>query len=235
MTTGTSSRCANSSASWLAISPAPTMPTLVTGRASVLSGAPTGRLARFCTRSKAYSPARSSSLMTRSASASSSAANASSRVAVLAPLEQVERAVRRRGVAVRLGVGDGPAPGHGSGPRLGRGRPRPARPRSAPVSTRAAQRERLLQEVGRLEQRVGEPELERLLGLQLPVLVQRVVDDDGDRAVGADQVGQQVGAAPAGDQPEEALGQAERRRTRATPCGRCSAAPPPGRHPWRLR
>ncbi len=36
-----------------AISPAPTTPTLVTVRASALSGAPTGRLARFCTRSKA--------------------------------------------------------------------------------------------------------------------------------------------------------------------------------------
>ena len=52
-TTGTSSRRANSSASWLAIRPAPTTPTLVTGRASALSGAPAGRLARFCTRSKA--------------------------------------------------------------------------------------------------------------------------------------------------------------------------------------
>jgi hypothetical protein len=38
---------------WLAIRPAPTMPTLVTLRASDLSGAPAGRLARFCTRSKA--------------------------------------------------------------------------------------------------------------------------------------------------------------------------------------
>jgi hypothetical protein len=53
MTTGTSEALANSRASWLAISPAPTMPTLVTGRASALSGAPAGRLARFCTRSKA--------------------------------------------------------------------------------------------------------------------------------------------------------------------------------------
>ena len=52
-TTGTCSRRANSSASWLAIRPAPTTPTLVTGRASALSGAPAGRLARFCTRSKA--------------------------------------------------------------------------------------------------------------------------------------------------------------------------------------
>ena len=32
---------------------APTTPTFVTGRASDLSGTPTGRFARFCTRSKA--------------------------------------------------------------------------------------------------------------------------------------------------------------------------------------
>ena len=51
-TTGTSRRCTNSSASWLAMSPAPTTPTLVTGRASFLSGTPTGRFARRCTRSK---------------------------------------------------------------------------------------------------------------------------------------------------------------------------------------
>ncbi len=49
-TTGTLSRCTNSVASWEAISPAPTTPTFVTGLASDLSGAPTGRLARFCTR-----------------------------------------------------------------------------------------------------------------------------------------------------------------------------------------
>ena len=43
-TTGTSSRRTNSSASWLAIRPAPTTPTLVTGRASDVSGAPAGPL-----------------------------------------------------------------------------------------------------------------------------------------------------------------------------------------------
>ena len=52
-TTGTSRRRANSSASCEAIRPAPTTPTLVTGRASDLSGAPAGRLPRFCARLKA--------------------------------------------------------------------------------------------------------------------------------------------------------------------------------------
>ncbi len=52
MTTGTLSWRAKSRASWLAMSPAPTIPTLVTGRARALSGAPAGRRARFWTRSK---------------------------------------------------------------------------------------------------------------------------------------------------------------------------------------
>ena len=53
MTTGTPRLRAKSMANWLAIRPAPTMPTLVTLRARALSGAPAGRLARRCTRSKA--------------------------------------------------------------------------------------------------------------------------------------------------------------------------------------
>ena len=52
-TTGTSSRRANSSAICAAISPAPTTPTLVTGRASDASGAPAAWRARFWVRSKA--------------------------------------------------------------------------------------------------------------------------------------------------------------------------------------
>ena len=52
-TTGTLRRCTSSNAICPAISPAPAMPTLVILRASDLSGAPEGRLARRCTRSKA--------------------------------------------------------------------------------------------------------------------------------------------------------------------------------------
>ena len=141
-TTGTCSRRANSSASWPAISPAPTTPTLVTGRASAVSGAPAGRWARFCTRSNAYSPARSSSLMIRSASASSSAAKPVVQVggrgpARSAPAPGTARA-RRRAAARRRSPGRGRAP-----------RPRPrrrGRPRRAVTvivagrRTRAAQR-----------------------------------------------------------------------------------------------
>ena len=51
--------------------------------------------------------------------------------------------------------------------------------------------------------------------------------------VGADQVRQQVGAAPAGDQAEEDLGQGERRRAVHRRCGSRSAARPRGRRRWR--
>jgi hypothetical protein len=54
--------------------PAPTTPTLDTGRASDASGPPTGRLARFCTRSNEYRLAASSSVVAMSASAVVSAA-----------------------------------------------------------------------------------------------------------------------------------------------------------------
>ena len=79
-TTGTSSLRANSSAICAAIRPAPTTPTLVTGRASDTSGAPAACRARFWVRSNAYRLACSSSLSSRSASPSSSAAKPSSRV-----------------------------------------------------------------------------------------------------------------------------------------------------------
>ena len=84
MTTGTLSRRTNSSASWEAMRPAPTTPTVPTGRARPRSGTPTGRLARRCTRSKAYIPARNCGETMRSASASSSAAKPASRSSVRA-------------------------------------------------------------------------------------------------------------------------------------------------------
>src|SRR3972149_424101 len=56
--TGTLSWRTKSSASWLAMRPAPTMPTPLTLRASERSGAPAGRLARLFTRSKEDRPDR---------------------------------------------------------------------------------------------------------------------------------------------------------------------------------
>ena len=92
MTTGTCRRRTKSSANCVAMSPAPITPTFVTGRARSLSGAPTGRFARFCTRSNAYIDAANSSLAMRSASASSSRANPASFV----PLAACSRRSRAR-------------------------------------------------------------------------------------------------------------------------------------------
>ncbi len=70
--------------------------------------------------------------------------------------------------------------------------------------------QRLLQEVRRLEHRVGQTGGEGVRALEQGVVVQRVLHDDRDGAPRSDQVRQQVGAPPPGDQPEEALGQAHR-------------------------
>ncbi|CAH0243862.1 hypothetical protein SRABI128_02745 [Microbacterium sp. Bi128] len=84
MTTGTRSLRTNSSANCEAMRPAPMTPTFVTFFANALSGAPTGRLARFCTRSNAYMDAANWSPVMRSASASSSRAKPSAFVPLFA-------------------------------------------------------------------------------------------------------------------------------------------------------
>ena len=80
MTTGTCRRRTKRSANWLAISPAPMTPTFVTRRARSLSGAATGRFARFWTRSNAYIDAANWSPTMSSDRASSSRAKPSSAV-----------------------------------------------------------------------------------------------------------------------------------------------------------
>ncbi len=92
-----------------------------------------------------------------------------------------------------------------------RRRPGPAGHRFRPPQHAGRPAQRLLQEVGGREHRVGDPELERLGAAQHLVLRQRVLDDQLERAGRADQAGQQVGAAPAGDQAEEALGEGDHR------------------------
>ncbi len=69
--------------------------------------------------------------------------------------------------------------------------------------------ERLLEEVGRTEYCVDDAELEGLLRVERLVLVQRVLEDDGDGVRGADEVGQQLRSAPARHQSEERLGQTQ--------------------------
>ena len=131
-------------------------------------------------------------------------------VTVLGGGDDVQRAVGGRGRAVHLGVGEGAPAGHGLVPGgapvdLGTG------DLGVAVEDGGRPGQRLLQEVGTLEQGVGDAQFEDLLGLELAVLVERVLDDDRDRAVGADQVRQQRAAAPAGHQAEEDLGQREGR------------------------
>ena len=72
--------------------------------------------------------------------------------------------------------------------------------------------QRLLQEVGALELRVGQPGLEGGVPAERAALVERVLEDQLDGRGGADEVRHQVGAAPAGDQAEHHLGEAEGRR-----------------------
>ncbi|CAB4850188.1 unannotated protein [freshwater metagenome] len=84
MTTGTLRVRAKSTHNWLAMRPAPMMPTLVIGRASAGSGAPEGRLARLVSSSKEYTEARKSWPNANAARASFSAVKPSSRVRVWA-------------------------------------------------------------------------------------------------------------------------------------------------------
>lgn len=70
--------------------------------------------------------------------------------------------------------------------------------------------QRLLQEVGGLEHRVGDAGREGVAALDHAVLRERVLDDQLDGRGRADQAGQQLGAAPAGHQAQEALGQGHR-------------------------
>ena len=186
------------------------MPTLVTLRASVLSGTPTGRLARRCTRSNAYRLARASSPMIRSARASVSAAVPSANVASLASassssalfadgtapcsrsssccLAKNEHAVPH--VPVDLGPLDGDVAADHAG------RPLPA---SAPGSRPAR------------SSTSATPSSAACFGLStfwVSGFCRMTWAAPGD----ADQVGQQLAAAPAGDQADRDLGQAERRR-----------------------
>ena len=69
--------------------------------------------------------------------------------------------------------------------------------------------ERLVDELDGLEHVVDEAEGERLVGAREAVLAERVVDDQLDRGLGSDEPGQELGAAPGGEEPEEDLREAE--------------------------
>jgi len=69
--------------------------------------------------------------------------------------------------------------------------------------------QRLDEEVGGLERDVEYPELHGVCGLEHAVLVERVLDDDGDGLRRTDEVGQEVGPAPSRHEPERNLGEAD--------------------------
>ena len=71
------------------------------------------------------------------------------------------------------------------------------------------ERDRLVDELHRLEQPVGEAELDRVLRLQQPVLAERVRDDELDRRLRPDEARRELRAAPGGEEAEEDLGEAE--------------------------
>ena len=131
-------------------------------------------------------PARSSSLMIKSASASSSAANAAARSAVARPARSTSSARYGAGAAPEsLLVGELPAPRHRGSPAVApvdsaalrplTCRRRPARP--SPVNARGSRRRSNI--ASAMPSSVG------LRTGQHPVLVQGVLDDHRDRVLGA--------------------------------------------------
>jgi hypothetical protein len=100
----------------------------------------------------------------------------------------------------------------------GRARAAEARLRIAPIRVRTLQRprrqftskrERLVDELGRLEQPIRDPELRNLASRQHPVLTQRVRHDHLDRGLGADEARQQLRPAPRRKETKEDLREGE--------------------------
>ena len=187
------------------------MPTPLTLRASERSGAPAGRLARLFTRSKAYRPARSSSVRRRSARASSSAAKplsseAASVMSVLRASSSNSTALTAPwSVALGLAVDDRLRRAIASSqpwPRSISGRAGV----TVPARTCDAQARDCSMKCGGIENDVDDagrvvPSRGRAL-----VLVQRVLDHHGDGVGRADEVGEQLRSAPPGTRPRNASG-----------------------------
>ena len=86
------------------------------------------------------------------------------------------------------------------------------------------ERERLVDKLGRFKQAVREAELVRSAAVQHPVPVQRVLHDELDRGLRADELRNELRAAPAWDDPEQALRAGEmphRRRDSARVAMQC--------------
>ena len=136
------------------------------------------------------------------------------------PLDQVERAVRRdrRAVDGVVELRAGPADRLLHLGRVGR----LALERRADELER--ERDRFVEELDRLEDAVGEPVLEGLGAAQHPVLPQWVLDDEADGGLRIDEPRDELRSAPAGDDPEEALGQGEMADASLRSCARRSGA-----------
>ena len=131
-------------------------------------------------------------------------------------LDQVERAVRRGGGAVELAVEPRPRlPADlGSVREIGCG----STFSGSVLDLLEEHRERLVEELDRLEQCVREAGFERLRRSEHAVLAERVLDDELHRLLRSDELRDELCSTPAGDEAEEDLGArevADGRRDRA--------------------
>ncbi len=216
ITTGTCRRRTNSSAIWAAIRPAPTTPTLVDRPGQRLirgaRGAPGAPLHQV----ERVQPGPQ--LLRQQQVGQGVVLGREALVAGGGPRrrDQVDGQDRRGRGPVQLAVGQEPGGADRLRPLLlgsGGGRVRTCRPLQGhrAVQHRRRPAQRLLEEVGGLEHRVGDPEGERLGAADHLVLGEGVLDDELERGGRADQPGQQVGTAPAGHQAERALGEGDHR------------------------
>ena len=209
MTTGTCSRRRNSSASWLAIRPAPTTPTLVDrpGQRRVRG---TGGLARPLLHEvegveagaqlRAHEQVGQGLVLGREGgrrarpSGPRRSARAPGRAPGAAPATLASATARPRATAASQ-----------ASPRSTSGRSTA----TVPASTRPAQSSERSRKSAPSNSTSAMPSSAACAPGEHPVLVQRVLDDHLDGALGADEVRQQVGPAPAGNMPRKHSGSAD--------------------------
>ncbi len=192
-------------ASCVAISPAPTMPTFWIRRGFAPSGTP-AFFERRSTTVKAYTAARACGLVISSPSACSSAAYPSSSDQEPAPSISSSatdgarvapcRASSTRARALRKIASASDQSG-------------PARSIPPLLDELCGEGERLVDELHRLQQAVGEAELDRLLRGDQAILAQRVRDDQPHRRVRAGELRRELRPSPAGDDGERDLREAD--------------------------
>ena len=119
------------------------------------------------------------------------------------PFDQIERAIGRGSRSVDLAVEAGARlAAHLADVReIGR---RPPLSRTL-LDLVQQERERVVEELDGLEERVRVAGIERLPRVEHPVLAQGVLDDELDRLLGADELRNELRSSPARDKPEEDL------------------------------